>query len=68
MSDFENIMADDSISDRVAASGTSTLPNPYSLDFNRIDDTISKSKADYESADRHRLKFGRLARLSLIHI
>ncbi len=61
-------MADDSMTDRVAANGASTLPNPYSLDFNRIDDTISKSKADYESADRHRLKFGRIARNPTIMI
>jgi len=55
-------MAGDSKADNASAGGSTTLPNPYSLDFNRIDDTISKSMADYRSAENHRLKFGRIAR------
>ncbi len=59
-------MAEGSRIDRANNSGTNILPNPYSMDFNRIDDTISKSKADYESAENHRLKFGRFARNPII--
>ena len=54
-------MAGDSKADNASAGGNTILPNPYSLDFNRIDDTISKSMADYRSAENHRLKFGRIA-------
>ena len=35
------------------------LPNPYSKDFDRAEDSISSTYQDYQSAEQH---------LSLIHI
>ena len=39
----------------------SGLPNPYSADFDRAEDSISSSYLDYQSAENHRVKYGKLA-------
>jgi len=39
----------------------SGLPNPYSEDFDRAEDSISSALLDYRSAENHRIKYGRLA-------
>lgn len=39
----------------------SGLPNPYSEDFDRAEDSISSAFIDYQSAENHRIKYGRLA-------
>ncbi|RJV01301.1 MAG: hypothetical protein DWC06_03035 [Candidatus Poseidoniales archaeon] len=44
----------------------SGLPNPYSKDFDRAEDSISNTMLDYESAERHRIKYGRLASNSVV--
>ena len=54
-------MSDASPSKKVIPGKGAGLPNPYSKDFDRGEDSISSSLADYESAEAHRIKYGRLA-------
>ena len=46
---------------KVVPGKESSLPNPYSKDFDRGEDSTSLSYLDYEASERHRLKFGRIA-------
>ena len=46
---------------KVVPGRESSLPNPYSKDFDRGEDSTSLSYQDYESSENHRLKFGRIA-------
>ena len=39
----------------------SRLPNPYSEDFDRAEDSISSALIAYQSAENHRIKYGKLA-------
>ncbi len=54
-------MAEESPLRKVIPGKESTLPNPYSKDFDRGEDSLSVSQAEYKTAEEHRLKFGRLA-------
>ena len=54
-------MAGKASSKKVIPGKGSSLPNPYSKDFDRGEDSISISLSDYELAEAHRLKFGRMA-------
>tara|TARA_B100000941_G_scaffold69148_1_gene46616 strand:+ start:2962 stop:4500 length:1539 start_codon:yes stop_codon:yes gene_type:complete len=51
---------------KVVIGKSPALPNPYSKDFDRAEDSISKTLLDYQSAEHHRVRFGRLARNSWI--
>ena len=42
------------------------LPNPYSKDFDRAEDSISSTYQDYQSAEQHRVKYGKLASNNLV--
>ena len=46
---------------KVVPGKESSLPNPYSKDFDRGEDSTSLSYQDYEVSEKHRLKFGRIA-------
>ena len=46
---------------KVVPGKESSLPNPYSKDFDRGEDSISLSIIDYESSERNRIKYGRIA-------
>jgi len=54
-------MSDDSSAKRVVPGTGAGLPNPYSKDFDRSEDSISSTMQDYQSAENHRIKYGRLA-------
>ena len=54
-------MAGKPSSKKVILGKESSLPNPYSKDFDRGEDSISISFSDYESAEAHRLKYGKMA-------
>ena len=54
-------MAEESSSKKVIPGKESSLPNPYSKDFDRGEDSISLSLLDYHSSEENRLKFGKLA-------
>ena len=45
---------------KVVPGKESSLPNPYSKDFDKGEDSTSLSYLDYEASERHRLKFGRI--------
>ena len=42
------------------------LPNPYSKDFDRAEVSISSTYQDYQSAEQHRVKYGKLASNNLV--
>lgn len=54
-------MSSDSLAKRVVPGTGAGLPNPYSKDFDRSEDSISTTVADYESAENHRIKYGKFA-------
>ncbi len=54
-------MAGSPSSKKVIPGKESSLPNPYSKDFDRGEDSLSISFSDYESAEAHRLKYGKMA-------
>lgn len=54
-------MAEGPKSQKVVPGKESSLPNPYSKDFDRGEDSTSLSFQDYESSENHRLKFGKIA-------
>ena len=54
-------MPEDTSLKKVIPGKESTLPNPYSKDFDRSEDSLSISLSDYNLAEKHRLKYGRLA-------
>ena len=54
-------MSDDSSAKRVVPGTGAGLPNPYSKDFDRSEDSISSTLLDYQSAETHRIKYGKLA-------
>ena len=51
---------------KVVVGASPGLPNPYSEDFDRAEDSISSTLLDYRSAEYHRVKYGKLARNSWI--
>ena len=54
-------MAEESPLKKVIPGKESTLPNPYSKDFDRGEDSLSVSLAEYKLAEEHRVKYGKLA-------
>ena len=54
-------MSEGPSSKKVVPGRESSLPNPYSKDFDRGEDSTSLSYQDYEASENHRLKFGRIA-------
>ena len=59
-------MSSDSLAKRVVPGTGAGLPNPYSKDFDRSEDSISATVADYESAEHHRIKYGKFACKSMV--
>ena len=59
-------MSADSSVKRVIPGTGAGLPNPYSKDFDRSEDSISHSLLDYESAEAQRVKYGKLACNSVV--
>ena len=68
MTRLDRIMGDNPEAEGVVNSQTSSLPNPYSLDFDRSQDSISSTLSDYQAAEEHRVKFGRFARNPVIMV
>ena len=56
-----SVMSEGPSSQKVVPGRESSLPNPYSKDFDRGEDSTSLSYQDYEASENHRLKFGRIA-------
>ena len=56
-----HLMSEESPSQKVVPGKESTLPNPYSKHFDRSEDSTSLSVLDYNSSEKNRLKFGKLA-------
>ena len=54
-------MSSDSSAKRAIPGTGAGLPNPYSKDFDRSEDSVSNSLLDYQSAENHRLKYGKIA-------